>query len=298
MTSVPLPEQNNVNDEPSDVAVRAPYMYRVLTNFLNLLNDDDRELLERYCGGLQQITEDYYLQAYQADLSKNIFNVPVFRRSRWNEIILSYGGERAVLQSVATQDTYDQRIYAIGKGPSALTVDSAEVGVPLGRSVVVTGTLSDVSPGTKDIALTTRFPNGVPVVADEIMSEWMLYVYKQFEKPAEIKGVNVKFEAIDPNGNYQSLGSTTTDMDGSFGFTFEPEVPGRYQIIATFEGSKAFYGSHDITYISADEESASTPIEPEQPASEGIISTEVTIIAAIAVVAIIGVVAFWFLRKV
>lgn len=107
LPSIPLPACDDVNAEQSDIAVRASYMYRVLTNFLNLLEDDDREFLERYWGGLQQITEDYYLQAYQSDLSKNIFTVPVFRRSRWNEIILSQGSERAVIRSAITADTFD-----------------------------------------------------------------------------------------------------------------------------------------------------------------------------------------------
>ncbi|MBT8171325.1 hypothetical protein KJN74_00440, partial [Candidatus Bathyarchaeota archaeon] len=171
---------------------------------------------------------------------------------------------------------------------------------PLGSSVMVSGKVTDVSPGTKDYALTSRFPNGVPVVADEIMSDWMLYVYKQFEKPANIQGVNVKFEAVDPNGNYQSLGTTMTDMDGSFGFAFEPEVPGTYMIIATFEGTKAFYGSHAIAYISADEAaSPQSPIEPEPLDVPEIpmITTEVAIIVAVAVIAVIGVGTFWFLRK-
>ena len=196
-------------------------------------------------------------------------------------------------------DGYDQRIYAVGKGASATTVSAPDMGVPLGGSVVIRGTVTDVSPGTKDSALTARFPNGVPAVADDDMSEWMLYVYKQFERPADTMGVQVKLEAYDANGNYQNLGTTITDSYGNFGFAFEPEIPGQYWISATFEGSASYYGSKSTTYIQVDEAPApATPIEPEQPAAEApFITTEVAIIAAVAVVAVIGVAAYWVLRK-
>ncbi len=37
----------------------------------------------------------------------------------------------------------------------------------------------DISAGTKQAEQAARFPNGVPVVADESMSAWMEYVYMQ-----------------------------------------------------------------------------------------------------------------------
>jgi hypothetical protein len=48
---------------------------------------------------------------------------------------------------------------------------------------MITGYVTDTSPGTTDTSIKLRFPNGVPVVSDEIQSQWMLYVYKQFERP-------------------------------------------------------------------------------------------------------------------
>jgi outer membrane protein assembly factor BamB len=95
-----------------------------------------------------------------------------FRQTRW--------GGRAIIGDsiIATMDTYDQRVYAIGKGPSATTVKIENDVTTFGHKVMVTGMVTDVSPGTKDSALTMRFPNGVPAVSDESMSDWMLYVYK------------------------------------------------------------------------------------------------------------------------
>jgi hypothetical protein len=102
----------------------------------------------------------------------------MFRQTRW--------GGCAVMgdSKIATMDTYDQRIYTIGKGPSATAVTALPKISVHGSNVLVEGMVTDISAGTKDDALTARFPNGVPAVSDENMSEWMLYVYKQFEKPA------------------------------------------------------------------------------------------------------------------
>ncbi|MDH5690477.1 MAG: PQQ-binding-like beta-propeller repeat protein, partial [Candidatus Bathyarchaeota archaeon] len=154
----------------------------------------------------------------------------LFRQSNW-------GGTAVIGDSIiATQDTYDQRVYAIGKGGSEITASIQNNVVPLGSTVLVDGTVMDVSPGTEDTATKLRFPNGVPAVSDASMSDWMLYVYKNFERPADATGVTVKFEAVDPNGNYQELGDTISDSYGSYGFEFKPEITGKYMIIATFQG--------------------------------------------------------------
>jgi hypothetical protein len=183
-----------------------------------------------------------------------------FRQTQW--------GGRAIMGDsiIATQDTYDQRIYAIGKGPSETTVAIETNVITHGSNALVTGSVIDISPGTKDYALTARFPKGVPAIADEYMSDWMLYLYKQFPRPSDAMGVTVKIEAYDPNGNYQNYGTTSCDADGNFGFVFEPEVPGLYWITATFEGSGSYYGSHANTFLQVEPAPApSTPIEPEQP---------------------------------
>ncbi|MCW4021533.1 MAG: PQQ-binding-like beta-propeller repeat protein [Candidatus Bathyarchaeota archaeon] len=221
-----------------------------------------------------------------------------FRTTRW-------GGRAIIGDSIIVgMDTYDQQIYAVGKGPSALTAQAPMSGVTVGSSVQITGTIMDVSPGTQDISLTTRFPNGVPAIADEDMSEWMLYVYKQFEEPM-VDGVEVILCAIAPDGSYMDIDRTTSDMYGNWALAFKPEMEGTYQIIATFEGSEAYYGSTTSTYVTVDPAiSASTPIdnEPvdnpdtEEPAGF-VISTEVAIIAAVAVLAVIGVAAYWFLKR-
>jgi hypothetical protein len=147
-------------------------------------------------------------------------------------------------------DTYDQRVYAIGKGPSATTVSASEATQPVNTFVLIQGTVMDVSPGTEDIKLTMRFPNGVPVISDADMSDWMLYVYKQFEIPKEATGVTVVLNAIDESGTWHDVDRVKTDLKGSFSYRWIPETPGKYIIVATFEGSGGYFGSYAETAIS------------------------------------------------
>ena len=65
---------------------------------------------------------------------------------------------------------YDGQVYCIGKGPSKLTVTAPDVGIELGRSMVIRGTATDIAAGTQQKEQTARFPNGVPVVSDDSMS--------------------------------------------------------------------------------------------------------------------------------
>ena len=195
-----------------------------------------------------------------------------------------------------------------GKGASETSVTIADDVISLGSNAMIKGSVMDISPGTQEAAIQIRFPKGVPAVSESSMNDWMLYVYKQFARPSDVTGVQVKIEAIDPNGNYQNLGTTMTDLAGNYGFTFEPEVPGEYQIIVTFEGSKAYYGSFETTYLSVDEavtptspiepeEPVETPEEPSEPVEGPLITTEIAIIAAVAVVAAIGVAAYFLLKR-
>jgi outer membrane protein assembly factor BamB len=215
----------------------------------------------------------------------------LFRQTVW--------GGRAIIGDsiIATMDTYDQRIYAIGKGPSATTVAAAPKVSVHGDSVLVEGMVTDISPGTQEYSKTARFPNGVPAVADENMSDWMLYVYKQFERPADAVGVEVVLSVLDPNNNFYEVGRATSDAGGYFGCEFTPEVPGLYKIIASFEGSGAYYGSFAETFINVEEAPVATPAPTPTPAP--MTDTYVLGIGAAAIIAIvvIGLVLILMLRK-
>ncbi|MCW4015203.1 MAG: PQQ-binding-like beta-propeller repeat protein, partial [Candidatus Bathyarchaeota archaeon] len=217
---------------------------------------------------------------------------------------------------------YDNQIYCVGKGPSQTTVSTPDIGVSLGSSVLISGSVIDTASGTEQTEQVGRFPNGVPTVSDDSMTGWMEYVYMQKPMPIDVEGVTVILTAMDPNGNTQDIGTTTTDINGNFGVSWIPPVEGDYQVTAYFAGSDSYWPSYDTGYIVVDPAtSTSTPIEPEEPetpdtetpdtetpdtetpdteqptAETALISTEAAIIAAVAVAAVIGVAAFWTLRK-
>jgi hypothetical protein len=183
----------------------------------------------------------------------------MFRATRW-------GGNAVMGDSIiATMDTYDQRVYAIGKGPSQVTVSANPGVLPLCEGVMLQGYVTDISPGTNDDILKMRFPNGVPAVADESMSEWMLYVYKQFARPMNTAGVIVSLDVMDANGNYRNIGTTTTDANGFYSFDWIPDIEGKYTVYASFGGSRAYYSSFAETAFAVGPAPV-TPAPTEAPA--------------------------------
>jgi outer membrane protein assembly factor BamB len=208
-----------------------------------------------------------------------------------------WGGQPIIGDSVICGfSSYDNTIVAIGKGPSELSVMAEPKAIAKGTPVLIEGTVMDVSPGTKDAELSLRVADGVPAIADADQSAWMLYVYKQRPMPTNAMGVNVKIEAVTPNMESIYVGTTTSDLYGNYALSFKPEVEGVYTIIATFEGSNAYFGSTDTTYLNVGSVSSATPIEPEHPVT-GVLTNEVLIILAVVVAAIVGIGAYWMLKR-
>ena len=160
---------------------------------------------------------------------------------------------------------YDGQITAYGKGPSSITVSAAPEVSVYGDSVLIKGMVTDIAAGTEQNEQSARFPNGVPAIADENMTAWMAYVYHQKEMPMDITGVEVKLETLDPNGNFYEIDKTTSDASGMYSYAFKPEVPGSYTIIATFEGSGAYYGSSAETAINVAEAPQASPTPTPPP---------------------------------
>jgi outer membrane protein assembly factor BamB len=202
-----------------------------------------------------------------------------FRQTRW--------GGRAIIgySIIVTQDTYDQQIYAIGKGPSAITLSAPDIAAPLNTPVILKGSITDVSPGTTDASITMRFPEGVPVVSDESMSSWMLYMYKQFSRPTDATGVPISIDATAPDGSYVHLGDTTSDGNGNFHLTFTPSMSGDYIVFATFGGSKSFYPSYtssSLTVMDAQATPTASVGPVQTPYEWYTIGSSIAVIIAIA----------------
>ncbi len=206
-------------------------------------------------------------------------------------------------------NSYDGQAYAFGKGPSKTTVAAPQIAVPKGTAVMLTGTVTDQTTATKD----------TPAISDADMSEWMEYLHMQKVIPQDAKGVEVTLTAVDPNGNSQTIGTTTTNIAGSYGITWTPPVEGQYTITATFAGSNSYGGSYDMTYFvvgpaaavpqptATAEPTAAPTLAPTAaptvspsvvPEPEAAPSTDIYIIAAAAaVIIIVFAVAAVFLRK-
>jgi hypothetical protein len=198
-------------------------------------------------------------------------------------------------------NAYDGCSYAFAKGETVTTVSVSSDVAAIGSSILVKGNVLDTSPAQ---------PN-TPAISDEDMSDWMEYLHMQQPCPDDAEGVEVVITTLDPNGNTYELGRTTSDLSGTFGVAINPPVPGVYKIIASFEGSDSYYSSYAVTYINVEEApSASQSMTPEltkpepatpestEPTTEApLITTEIAIGAIVAVACIIGIVAFWALRK-
>lgn len=210
----------------------------------------------------------------------------------------SWGGNPILGDSVMMMlNSYDQQVYAVGKGPSATTVSAPNIGAPFGSSIVIRGTVLDISPGTKCDTLALRFPHGVAAVSDESMGEWMKYVYQQFPRPADIKGVDLTIDVVDSNGNYRNIGTTTSDQSGTYSFEWIPDITGKYTVIVTFAGSKSYFASFAQTTFVVDEVAPTASPFPliELPQTEMYIIAGVT--AIIAAVAIVGLVLLMAIKK-
>ena len=112
-----------------------------------------------------------------------------------------------------------------------------------------------------------RFPNGVPAVSDASQSQWMLYVYKQFECPNNATGVPLTVSVLDANGNYRVVGTTTSDLTGAYKFNWKPDIAGSYTVYVTFAGSEAYYGSVAQSAFFVENEAAATAAPTPTPAS-------------------------------
>jgi len=198
-------------------------------------------------------------------------------------------------------DGMDLLMYCFGKGPTATTVTASPKTCTNGAGVVIEGTVMDISPGTKSTALTARFPNGVPAVADECMTPWMEHLYKQYALPMDVKGVSVTLDAVGPDGKWIHIGDTTTDSTGYFSLVWTPPSEGLWTIVATFPGSKSYWPSYAETKVgvmAAPVPSATTEqAETLQNAIENMQTVQTIIIVLVAIAIIIGVYSIYDHRK-
>jgi hypothetical protein len=189
---------------------------------------------------------------------------------------------------------YDNQIYTIGKGPSAMTISAPSVGVSTATPIVISGTVTDISAGSKQPTVAANFPNGLPCVSDASQAAWMEYVYMQKQSPTNVTGVPIDISILDSNGNYRSIGRTTSDGSGTFALTWKPDISGDYTVVATFAGSESYYPSSAEAHFTASD-TALTPA-PTQASTQsaadmyllpGIIGILIAIVIGFAVTILI-----------
>jgi hypothetical protein len=209
-------------------------------------------------------------------------NTPLYKDSKFRAINATDGTELWTLMGYATNmyggtdlvadgffaflNCYDMQIYSVGKGPSTTTVTASPKVSVQGSSVLIEGTVMDIAAGTQQNEQAARFPKGVPAVSDASMGRWMEYVYMQKPRPTDTVGVEVTLSVLDSNGNYRDIGTATSDADGFFSYQWMPEIPGKFTVYASFEGSESYWPSHAVTAFTVDTPAEATPPPTPSPA--------------------------------
>lgn len=186
----------------------------------------------------------------------------------------------AIADGYLTADNrYDGYMYVFGKGKSQTTLTASQGVIAEGESILLTGTVMDLSPGQ---------PN-TPCVSEESMTQWMEYLHMQHAIPADVVGVTVSLDAVDPNGNAIHIGEAVSDMSGSFKKLWTPDISGEYTVTATFMGSNAYGSSWAETAIGVVQAPQTTTPETSSTAAQAPIevyfaASTIAIIVAIAIV--------------
>ncbi len=220
----------------------------------------------------------------------------------WSTLDFSVTSTEISYGILLSLNAYDNQVYAFGKGPSATTVMAPDVGVTTATPITITGTVTDVSAGTQQAAVAANFPHGLPCVSDASMSHWMEYVYEQQQMPTGATGVPVTINVVDSNGNYRTIGTTTSNVYGTYSLTWTPDIPGNYTVIANFAGTNGYYPSSASTafYASAAQAAAPTTTSTTSgyvTSSDLMTYLAVGIVAIIIVIIIVGLVIVMQIRK-
>ena len=214
-------------------------------------------------------------------VTEHTFETPIYKGAQTRAINASDGSEIYTLTAATGEfgagsfaiadgysnffNSYDSRIYTLGRGPSETSVTVGPKSSALGGNVVIEGAVTDVSVGLQTTEIQGRFPAGVPACADSSMTEWMAYVHQQQPKPANFTGVNVHLIVLDGNGNYQDLGTTTTDSKGQYSMSWTPNVPGDFKVYAYFDGTKGYWSSNAETTFNMAEAAPTAAAPPATP---------------------------------
>jgi hypothetical protein len=129
------------------------------------------------------------------------------------------------------------------------------------------------------------------------MSAYMEYLHMQKPFPSDAKGVTVSINVLDANNNFRSVGTTTSDANGFYSFVWQPDIPGKFTVVAKFAGSPSYgssYGESAFAVSEAPEATVAPTAPPASIADQYFVPGIGIIVAAIAVV---GAIIVLMLRK-
>jgi hypothetical protein len=180
---------------------------------------------------------------------------------------------------MVSSSSYDGSLNVLGKGPSATTVTAPLTTVAKGDSVLIQGTVKDMSAAQPNTAC----------IADQYMDTWMDYLH--FQMPVDgyyhnitVTGVDVLLVATDSSGASTTVGTATSDTSGTFAMAWTPPAEGTYRITAIFAGSGSYGSSTATTAVNV---GPATPT-PETPTYPVPIDYTWTIVgAAIAIIIVV-----------
>ncbi len=107
-----------------------------------------------------------------------------------------------------------------------------------------------------------------------------------------VTGVPVSLVAVDSNGTVISIGTTTSDVSGTFGYAWTPPNEGLYRIIASFAATESYSSSQAETHLAVGPAPVAEPIKfPDQVIppdyTMAILGVGVAVIIAVAIVGIV-----------
>jgi len=268
-----------------DAGLNSPYGVWPTYNGIVIMDGKLFTQTSDHGNGVEPLYQGEGLYALDYKTGEQLWNITGW----WEQPVIADG-------KYVTHNCYDNQLYCFAKGPSQVTVTASPAIQAKGSPVLIQGVVEDISPGAKEKVANGEF-NIVPLVSDASMNRFMNYIYQQQQCPMDVQGVPVKLEAFGEDGSYIEIGTARSNAYGDFVYEWTPPDERLYTIMATFEGSNSYWYSYDATYVSVGPAPAPAgPIEPE-PTEAPVITTEIAIILAVVVIAVIGIVAFWALRK-
>ncbi|XES78409.1 MAG: hypothetical protein ACBZ72_05930 [Candidatus Bathyarchaeia archaeon] len=248
------------NFSTGDAGLNTPYGVWPTYNGITIMDGKLFTQTSDHGNGVEPLYQGEGLYALDYKTGEQLWNVTGW----WEQPVIADG-------IYVAHNCYDNQIYAMGKGPSEVTLSQISTVQAPGTEILIQGTVGDISAGARQKMATGEF-NFIPLVADKYQGVYMNYIYQQQECPADVEGVPVLLAAFDPDGNPLEIGTVMSDAFGTFNMLWTPPSTGIYKIVATFEGSDSYWPSYNQISVGVSPSAAGggqTPTPSAPPTGTG-----------------------------